>query len=235
MSVLRTLPTTLAATLACAVLTLNGAHANDGVTFRDVLKPGGKARSSAQKLADGDACGTTGPHHTIAFMPTFEKCMNAKGYVLDHYTSHETPAAGGKTDHYVDIKGDGHDHERGDGALQADTRACRAIAGKNINACLADRGWKYMLTKYGPPLPHRHAVASAPQSSWGWSWSSSGSSSSSNNDDSVRQIDESNQQQLLNSQTINQAIQSSNDMAAAAAVQQQVDQNLANMPPPPNN
>jgi hypothetical protein len=233
MSMLRTLPTILAATLACGALTLNAAHADDGATFRDVLKPGGKERSSAQKLADGDACGTTGPHHTIPFMPTFEKCMNGRGYVLDHYTSNDVPAAGDRAEHYVDIKGDGHDHERGNAALQVDTRACRATGRRDINACLADRGWKYMLTKYGPPLPRRHAVASAPQPSWGWSWSSGSSdSSSTQRDDDIRRIDESNRMMQQNSDIINQSIQSTNDMNAAAAVQQQVDQNLANMPQP---
>jgi hypothetical protein len=234
MPMLRTLPTILAATLACGVLTLNTAHADDGVTFRDVLKPGGKARSSAEKLADGDACGTTGPHHTISFMPAFEKCMNGKGWVLDHYTSNEIPAAGDKTDHYVDIKGDGHDHERGNAALQADTRTCRATARKNVDACLADHGWKYMLTKYGPTLPHRRIVASAPQPSW-WSWSSGSSdSSSTERDDDIRRTDESNRMMQQNSDAMNASIQATNDMNAAAAVQQQVDQNLANMPMPQN-
>ena len=73
--------------LACAVLTLNTAHANDTAVFRDVLKPGGKERSLAQKYADGYACGATGANRTVPFMPTFEKCMSRKGWVLDHYTS----------------------------------------------------------------------------------------------------------------------------------------------------
>jgi hypothetical protein len=57
MSVRQTLPYILAATLACAVLTLNTAHANDTAVFRDVLKPGGKERSLAQKYADGYVAG----------------------------------------------------------------------------------------------------------------------------------------------------------------------------------
>jgi hypothetical protein len=90
-----------------------------------------------------------------------------------------------------------------------------------------------MLTKYGPPLPHRHAVASAPQSSWGWSWSSGSSdSSSTERDDEIHRTDALNQMMQQNSDIINQSIQSANDMNAAAAVQQQVDQNLANMPQP---
>ena len=51
------------------------------VTFRDVLKPNGHERSKAEKLADGDACGTSGPTHTVnVTMPVFEKCMQAKGW-----------------------------------------------------------------------------------------------------------------------------------------------------------
>ena len=50
--------------------------------------------------------------------------------------SNEIPTPDGTTVHYVDIKGDGHDRERGDAALQADTRTCGETAGKNIEACL---------------------------------------------------------------------------------------------------
>jgi hypothetical protein len=228
MSVRQTLPYILAATLACAVLTLNTAHANDTAVFRDVLKPGGKERRLAQKYADGYACGATGANRTVPFMPTFEKCMSRKGWVLDHYTSNEMPAPGGTTVHYVDIKGDGHDHERGDAALQADTRACKRSPGKNIKACLADHGWKYTLTKYGPPLPRSHIVASSRSSSWS-SWSSD-SPSSNNLDDDIRHIDEMNRTIQADSDAMNAGIQATNDMNAAAAQQMQLDQNLANMP-----
>ena len=173
MSVRQMLPYTLAATLACAMLTLNAAEANDKVTFRDVLKPDGKARSAAQQIADGVACGTTGPTHTVPFMPTFEKCMNGKGWV-----------------------------------------------------------WKQILTKYGPSLPRSQVIASSPRSSW-WS-ESSGSSSSTERDDDQRRTDEFNRQMQSNSDSINQAIQATNDMNAAATTQAQVDQNLANIPMPPN-
>ena len=162
MSVRQTLPYILAATLACAVLTLNTAHANDTAVFRDVLKPGGKDRSLAQKYADGYACGATGPNRTVPFMPTFEKCMNRKGWVLDHYTSNEIPAPGGTTVHYVDIKGDGHDHERGDAALQADTRACkrsrgqehRGVPGRPRLEIYLDQIWTAASAQ-----PHRRVVA----------------------------------------------------------------------------
>jgi hypothetical protein len=206
----------------------DAAQAYDAAVFRDVLNPNGKARSVAQEHADGYACGAAGPSRTVPFMPTFEKCMNRKGWALDHYTSNDIPAPGGTTVHYVDIRGDGHGHERGDAALQADTRACNA-GGKAIGACLADHGWKYTLTKYGPPLPRARVVASAPQSRLWSSWSS-GSSSSSTLDDDIRRIDEFNRTMQANSDAMNAAIQSSNDMNAAAAQQNLIDQNLANMP-----
>jgi hypothetical protein len=225
MLVRKKLPCTVAAALACAIFTLNAAHANDGVTFRDALNPDGKARSSAQKIADGVACGTIGRTHTIPFMPTFEKCMNGKGWVLDHYTSNDVPAPGDRTTHYVDIRGDNRGIGRGNAALQADTRACRASRGPSIDACLAERGWKVMLTKYGAPLP-RSRVASSPA----WSWSSP--SSSTERDDDQRRTDEFNRTTQQNSDSNNATIQATNDANAAAATQAQVDQNLANMPMP---
>jgi hypothetical protein len=236
MPIRQTLPLALAATLVCAALPLSAARADDGVTFRDVLKPGGQERTKAQKLADGDACGTYGPTHTIPFMPVFEKCMNAKGWVLDHYTTNDPrPAAGDTNTHYVDIKGDGRDHERGNAALQVDTRTCKATAktDKAVNACLADHGWQIMLTQHGPPLPRTRVVSTPPsQPSWGWSSGSPDTSSddSIRRDEEIRRNDESNRQIQQSVDTINQAIQSANDQAAAAALQVQIDNNIANMP-----
>jgi len=235
MSIRRTLPCTLAAALACAALTLNAAYAIDHVTFRDVLKPGGKERTKAEKLADGDACGTTGPNHILPFFPAFEKCMNAKGYVLDHFSTDQArPAAGNTTTHYVDVKGDGNDHERGDAALQADGRICDATVktAQGVIACMADHGWQHTMTQYGPSLP-RPRVAAAPQPSWS-SWSSGSSDTSVDDsirrDDEIRRNEAINLQNQLNSDIINQSIQSANDMNAAAALQVQIDNNLANMP-----
>ena len=244
MSIRQALPLALAATLACAALPLSAAHADDGATFRDVLKPGGKERTSAEKIADGVACGTVGPSRTIPFMPTFEKCMNAKGWVLDHYTTQAArPAPGDTTTHYVDVKGDGNNVSRDDAALQVDTRACRATAktGKVVSACLADHGWQVMLTQHGPPLPRTRVVAAPPSnpswSTWGTTWGSSDTSSddSVRRDDEQRRNDDFNRMMQSNSDSNNATIQSVNDQQAADAVQQQVDQNLANMPVPPTN
>jgi hypothetical protein len=96
--------------------------------------------------------------------------------------------------------------------------------------------------KHGRPLPHRHAVASAPQSSWApwgswgsWSSGSSDSSSSSSIDDDIRRNDEMNRQMQQDSDAMNAAIQQSNEMNAAAQAQIQLQNDLANLPPPQPN
>jgi hypothetical protein len=91
--------------------------------------------------------------------------------------------------------------------------------------------------KHGRPLPHRHAVASAPQYSWGWSWSSgsSGSSSSSSIDDDIRRNDEINRQMQANSDAMNASIQQAAELNAAAQAQIQLQNDLANLPPPQPN
>jgi hypothetical protein len=55
----------VAAAAALMALSVGTAQANDTVSFRDVLNPHGHARSKSEKLADGRACGATGPAHTI--------------------------------------------------------------------------------------------------------------------------------------------------------------------------
>jgi len=144
----------VAAAAILMALSLGAARANDTVTFRD-LKPNGHARSKSEKLADGDVCGAKGPHHTIEVtMPVFEKCMRAKGWVLDHYSPDPSVRVYGTNEHYTDTKGDAEGHPRGTPALHADTRACKASGARNINKCLAERGWKLILTQHGP-APHR--------------------------------------------------------------------------------
>lgn len=72
----------MAATVIFAALSLSAADANDIAYFRDVLKPGGHARSAAAKFADGRACGATADHTIHTIMSVFQKCMSSRGWVL---------------------------------------------------------------------------------------------------------------------------------------------------------
>jgi len=158
----------VAAAALCAAFSVTAAHANATVTFKD-LKPNGHARSKSEKLADGRACGTTsGPSHTLRVtLPVFEKCMRAKGWVLDHYAPDPAVPVHGKLEDYTDTKGDSRGHPRGTAALHADDRACKARASGSMKQCLAARGWQLMATRHGP-APHRsvrHAHTQRP-STW---------------------------------------------------------------------
>jgi hypothetical protein len=141
----------LAATALCAALSVSAAQADNKVTFRDALKPDGKERSKAEKIADGDACGASGAAHTInVTMPVFEKCMNAKGWVLDHYSGDPAVKVEGTLTSYTDTRGDADGHPRENAAFKADERACKAHHSGNIDKCLADSGWERILTQHGP-------------------------------------------------------------------------------------
>src|SRR5262249_28780786 len=86
MSGSRTIWRTIAATALGAALFAGHAQAIDKVTFRDVLKPHGHARSKSEQYAAGRACGTYGPAHTLrTTLPVFEKCMRRRGWVLARY------------------------------------------------------------------------------------------------------------------------------------------------------
>jgi hypothetical protein len=156
----------VAAAALCGVLSVCAAHADSTATFRDVLKPNGHARSKSEQLADGAACGTTGPTHTIqTTMPVFEKCMRAKGWVLDHYGPDPSVPVQGTLDTYTDTRGDADGHPRGNAALHADERACNARGSRNINKCLAESGWKLIYTQHGP-APRQSAPRPRPEPTW---------------------------------------------------------------------
>jgi hypothetical protein len=149
------------------VFSISAAQANAKVNFKD-LKPNGHARSKSEKLADGAACGASGPAHTLRVtLPVFEKCMRSKGWVLDRYTPDPAVPVHGKVEDYADTKGDARGHPRGNAALHADERACKTRRSGSVNECLAARGWKLMLTRHGPVAhrPVRHAHTARP-STW---------------------------------------------------------------------
>jgi hypothetical protein len=215
----------VAAAVVCTALSA-GAQANDKVTFRDVLKPHGHARSKSQQFADGRACGAVGPTHTLSTtMPAFEKCMGAKGWVLDHYTPDPSVRVRGTLEHYTDTRGDAQGHPRGTAALHADERACKTRGHGSLKQCLAGRGWQLTIVQHGP-APH---VAARHQPSWpAWAGSSS-SGSSTNLDDDVRHIDEMNRMMQQNSDAASQASVAAQQ---AADQQQQINNMNAIMPVP---
>jgi hypothetical protein len=71
------------AAAAVALLLGAGSAAADSETFNDLLRPNGVARSQAQKLADGRACGLAADN-TFTNAPAFEACMRTRGWAPDH-------------------------------------------------------------------------------------------------------------------------------------------------------
>jgi hypothetical protein len=177
---------TMAATAILMALSLNAASAADIAYFKDVLKPGGHARSMAAKLADGRACGVSGDTIT-RLMPAFEKCMSGRGWTLDHYgPDPASPRPRDTAVNFTDVKGDAKQQPRGNAALQADTRACdtggKDLESASFKSCMAGRGWQFAFTQRAPaPIQSTQT-----QSNWAWSNSSSEPSSGANNDDFVR-------------------------------------------------
>ena len=135
-------------------LSLNAASASDIAYFKDVLKPGGHARSMAAKVADGQACGVSGDTVTV-LMPAFQTCMSGRGWALDHYgPDPASPRPRDTAVNFTDVKGDARQQPRGNAALQSDTRACDAggkdLESASFKACMAGRGWQFAFTQRAP-------------------------------------------------------------------------------------
>ena len=87
----------------CAILISGGlmqAASADTQVFRDVLRPGGHDRSQAAKFADGRKCGLT-RQHTFTDSASFQPCMEARGWVLDHVIP-DPPAAPDQSARFID-------------------------------------------------------------------------------------------------------------------------------------
>lgn len=215
MSNARAIRYAIGAVALCTALSAGAAHAATAV-FTDMLKPNGHVRSQAQKRADGLACGLG-----AVIMPVLEKCMRGKGWAFDHYRPNpsERPRRG-TTVNFTDTRGDGNLHPRGDAALHADARACKAgrrdQESKVYKQCMAAHGWQFMYAQRAP-----QPRVAAPQESWSpWgtaSWGTSSPSSSSSLDDEARRNDQS----RADTQAAMDAINASN---AAVAAQQAADQ-----------
>ena len=121
------LRTIAAAAVGTAVVVSTAQAANTKASFRDVLQPNGQTRSTAEKFADGAACGMSPGHHIRVIMPVFEQCMAGKGWAFDHYQPDPSSRPrSGTTVNFTDTRGDANSRPRGNAALQADTRACKA-------------------------------------------------------------------------------------------------------------
>jgi hypothetical protein len=214
---------TLAAAILCAPLSVGAAHAVSAV-FTDVLKPGGHARSKAEKFADAATCGMSEGHGIKVIMPVFEKCMREKGWAFQRYQP--DPGARprrGTNVNFTDTRGDANAHPRGDAALQADSRACKAdrrdSESRVFKQCMAGRGWQFIFAQRAPQ-PRRAAPS---HEGWEMQWGTSSSSA----DDDARRNDEArrNDQSRADTQATMDAINQSN---AAVAAQQAADQQQQN-------
>jgi hypothetical protein len=162
-------------------------------------------------------------------IPVFQKCMQAKGWALDHYAPDPSVPVHGTSEHYTDTRGDARGHPRGTAALHADERACKARGRGNDEQCLAELGWQLIMTQHGP-APR---VAAPRQWSWpAFAGSSASSGSSTNLDDDMRRIDEMNRIMQADSDAAVAASQASVAAQQAADQQQQINNMNAIMPVP---
>ena len=215
------LRTIAAAAVGTAVVVSTAQAANTKASFRDVLQPNGQTRSTAEKFADGAACGMSPGHHIRVIMPVFEQCMAGKGWAFDHYQPDPSSRSrSGTTVNFTDTRGDANSRPRGNGALQADTRACKAghldEESWPFKQCMAAHGWQFMFAQSAPARP----VRTAPQSG-SWAWGTSSPSSSSSLDDEIRRNDES----RAATQAASDAINASNASVAAQQAADQIQQN----------
>ncbi|MEJ0077899.1 MAG: hypothetical protein WDO17_21170 [Alphaproteobacteria bacterium] len=220
MSSTRAIRSTLAAALVCVPLSVGAAHAAATAVFADVL--GGHPRSKAEKFADATTCGMSASHGIKVIMPVFTKCMREKGWAFQRYEA--DPAARprrGTNVNFTDTRGDANAHPRGDAALQADSRACKAdrrdSESKIFKQCMAAHGWQFIYAQHAPQSHH----AAPAQGSWPMQWGDSSSSSSSNLDDEARRNDES----RAATQAASDAMNASNAAVAAQQAADQIQQN----------
>jgi len=159
------LRTIAAAAVGTAVVVSTAQAANTKASFRDVLQPNGQTRSTAEKFADGAACGMSPGHHIRVIMPVFEQCMAGKGWAFDHYQPDPSSRPrSGTTVNFTDTRGDANSRPRGNAALQADTRTCKAghldEESWPFKQCMATHGWQFMYAQ-SAPRPHLRAAPEA--------------------------------------------------------------------------
>jgi hypothetical protein len=137
----------------------------DTFVFRDVLKPGGKARSMAAKQADGRKCGATNGFFPTRDTAQFTACMSALGWTIAKI-KRSPPSEENKADpadttvvHFDDQRRKADGHWRGNGALQSDTRRCSGYGARDYEShgfihCMASAGWRHESTHHAKrPAP----------------------------------------------------------------------------------
>jgi len=213
----------VAAAAVCAALCVGAAHAASSTAiFRDVLKPNGQACSKSEKFADAAACGISAGHQIRVIMPVFQQCMAGQGWAFDHYQADPSSRPRyGTNVNFTDTRSDANAHPRGNAALQADSRTCKAgyrdEESSAFKQCMAGHGWQFMYAQYGQ-RPH---VSTAPQPGWSTQWGTSSPSSTSNLDDEARRNDEA----RAATQAASDAINASNASVAAQQAADQIQQN----------
>ena len=108
--------------------------------YKDVLRPGGVARSLAQKVADSRLCGAAADG-SFTNVPAFESCMRAHGWVR---TAVKPDASDTDGDSWDDMRPYGR--ERGNAELQEDSLRCnpsRAPLTASVKKCMLRLGWRY--------------------------------------------------------------------------------------------
>jgi hypothetical protein len=145
---------------ATAALTLfAGAARAETEVFRDVLRPHGVERGSAERLADGRTCGLT-TDKTFVNVPVFEKCMRTHGWVYDHA---QVDASDPPGVYYDDMWQRPNGSRRGDAEREAVYKACdpagaRDPASAGMKGCMLSKGWRFAFSK---PDPAASAPAAA--------------------------------------------------------------------------
>ena len=177
-----------------------------------MLKPNGQARSAREKFTDAAACGMSAGHQIRVIMPVFEQCMEGKGWAFDRYQADpSSQPRNGTNVNFTDTRGDANSRPRGNAALQANSRACKAgyldEESAPFKQGMAADGWQFMYAQYAPGSRLR-AVPEA--GSWAH-WGGSSSSSTSSLDDDARRNDEA----RAATQAASDAINASNASVAA--------------------
>ena len=148
--------------VAAALAAFVSAAQAETMVFRDVLRPHGAERGSAERLADGRACGMAADR-TIANLAPFQKCMKARGWVADHMQVDPSDPSGIG---YVDMRPQPNGTPRSDAEREAAYNACnpggrRDPRSASMKACMLAKGWQFSYDKPSAVAPSSTASNSS--------------------------------------------------------------------------